>query len=38
LGKFCDKELEKIAKQAREKKEEFESGIEGEIKKKYYVK
>jgi len=38
LGKLSDKELEKIAKQAREKKEEFESGIEGEIKKKYYVK
>ncbi len=38
LGKLSDKELEKLSKSAREKKEEFESGIEDEIKKKFYVK
>lgn len=38
LGKMSDSELEKLSKQAREKKEEFESGVEEEIKKKYYVK
>jgi len=37
LGKMTDKELEKLAFRAREKKEEFESGIEREIKKKYRV-
>ena len=38
LGKLPDAELEKLSKKAKEKKEEFESGIEEEIKKKYYVK
>lgn len=38
LGKLSDAELEKLAKQAKERKEEFESGIEEEMKKKYYVK
>jgi len=38
LGKLSDAELEKLAKQAKERKEEFESGIEAEMKKKYYVK
>ena len=38
LGKLSDAELEKLSKQARERKDEFESGIEEEIKKKYYVK
>ena len=38
LGNLTDDELKKIAKVAREKKEEFESGIEEEIKRKYYVK
>jgi len=38
LGKLSDAELEKLAKISREKKEEFESGIEAEMKKKYYVK
>lgn len=38
LGKLSSADLEKIAKKAKEKKEEFESGIEKEIKKKYYVK
>jgi len=38
LGNLMDDELKKIAKVAREKKEEFESGIEEEIKRKYYVK
>jgi poly(A) polymerase/tRNA nucleotidyltransferase (CCA-adding enzyme) len=38
LGKLSGNELEKSAKNAQERKEEFESGIEREIKKKYYVK
>ncbi len=38
LGKLPDAELEKLSKKAKEKKDEFESGIEEEIKKKYYVK
>ena len=38
LGKLSDAELEKSAKQAKERKEEFESGLEEEMKKKYYVK
>jgi hypothetical protein len=38
LGKLTDKELEELAKQAKERKEEFESGIEEEMKRKYYVK
>jgi poly(A) polymerase/tRNA nucleotidyltransferase (CCA-adding enzyme) len=38
LGKLSDVELEKLAKAARERKEEFESGIEDEMKRKHYVK
>jgi hypothetical protein len=38
LGKLSDAELEKLAKQAKERKEEFESGVEEEMKKKFYVK
>ena len=38
LGKLTDKELEKLSKSARERKDEFEGGVEEEIKKKYYVK
>ena len=38
LGELSEKESEKMAKSARERKEEFEGGIEEEIKKKYYVK
>lgn len=38
LGKLPDDELEKMAQAAKEKKEEFESGIEEEMKEKYYVK
>lgn len=38
LGKLPDSELEKLSKSAREKKDEFESGAEEEIKKKFYVK
>jgi poly(A) polymerase/tRNA nucleotidyltransferase (CCA-adding enzyme) len=38
LGELLDAELEKLAKEALEKKEEFESGIEEEMKKRYYVK
>ncbi|MDP3015336.1 MAG: HD domain-containing protein [bacterium] len=38
LGKLSDIELEKLAKISRGKKEEFESGIEEEMKKKFYVK
>ena len=38
LAKFSDGELDGLAKKARERKEEFEKGIEEEIKKKYYVK
>lgn len=38
LGRLSDKELEKLARDARDKKGEFESGIEGEMKKKYYVR
>lgn len=38
FGKLTDKELEKLSKSAREKKDEFESGAEEEIKKKFYVK
>lgn len=37
LGKLSDDELEKLAKKSEERKEEFESGIEVEMKKKYYV-
>ncbi len=38
LGKLSDGELEKLTKAAREKKEEFESGAEENMKKKFYVK
>ncbi len=38
LGELSDSELENSAKKARGKKDEFESGIEEEIKRKYYVK
>ena len=38
LGELTDEELKKIADGAKRKKEEFESGIETEMKKKYYVK
>lgn len=38
LGKLTDKELEKMSKQARERRDEFESGIVDEIKSKFYVK
>ncbi len=38
IGKLSGKDLEKLAKKAKEKKDEFESGIEGDIKKKYFVK
>jgi poly(A) polymerase/tRNA nucleotidyltransferase (CCA-adding enzyme) len=38
LNNLSDKELKSISEKAKEKKEEFESGIEDEMKKKYYVK
>jgi tRNA nucleotidyltransferase (CCA-adding enzyme) len=38
LGKFTEKELEEKSTGARAKKEEFESGVEAEMKKKYYVR
>ncbi|MBI2515014.1 HD domain-containing protein [Candidatus Wolfebacteria bacterium] len=38
LGNLDIQELEKMAKGAREKKEEFEGGVEEEMKKKYYVR
>ena len=38
LGKMDMEELQKLSEKAREKKEEFESGVEEEMKKKYYVK
>ena len=38
LGEFSDKELTELAEKAREKKDEFESGVEEEMKRKYYVK
>lgn len=37
LGKLSDAELKQFAEKAKQKKEEFESGIEQEIKKKFYV-
>lgn len=37
LIKFKEKELEKLSEGAKEKKEEFEGGLEEEMKKKYYV-
>jgi len=38
LGGLSDKELNKLSKAAKDKKEEFELGIEEDIKKKYYVR
>jgi len=38
LGGLSEKELKKLSKKAQEKKDEAESGIEEEMKKKYYVK
>jgi len=38
LGKLSDAELKKLAKKASERKNEFESGIEEKMKKKYWVK
>ena len=38
LEKLSDSELEKLSQSSRKKKDEFESGIEEEIKKKYYVR
>jgi len=38
LGGLSDKVLEELAEKAKEAKEEFESGVEEEMKKKYYVK
>ncbi len=38
LGRLTDKELEAMAIKAKEKKEEFEGGVEEEMKKKYYIK
>jgi poly(A) polymerase/tRNA nucleotidyltransferase (CCA-adding enzyme) len=38
LGKLSEKDLEKLSKAARERREEFESGIEAEMKSKFYVK
>ena len=38
LEKLSEGELKKMAEKAKETKEEFEGGIEDEMKKKYYVK
>jgi len=38
LGKLSESELMKLSRKAGERKEEFESGVEKEMKKKYYVK
>ncbi|MCL5733781.1 MAG: HD domain-containing protein [Patescibacteria group bacterium] len=38
LGKLNSEELERLSERARGKKDEFESGIEEEMKKKFYVK
>ncbi|PIU99114.1 hypothetical protein COS59_01485, partial [Candidatus Wolfebacteria bacterium CG03_land_8_20_14_0_80_36_15] len=38
LGKLKDRELEKMAESAKNKKNEFESGAEEEMKRKFYVK
>lgn len=38
LGELTNEELKKIAEGSKKKKEEFESGIEAEMKKRYYVK
>ncbi|MBI2096862.1 MAG: HD domain-containing protein [Candidatus Sungbacteria bacterium] len=37
LGKLPDEKLKKIAENSKKRKEEFESGIEAEIKQKYYI-
>jgi hypothetical protein len=37
LGELSEEELKDLAKKAKQKKEEFESDIEKEMKKKYYV-
>ena len=38
LGKLSEQELQKLTKKAKEKKEEFETGLEEEMKKKFWVK
>ncbi len=38
LGELTDEELKKIAEGSKKKKEEFEMGVEEEMKKKYYVR
>ena len=38
LEELDNQELDELAKKAREKKNEFESGVEEEMKRKYYVK
>ena len=38
LSNLSDKERAKLAEKARDTKEEFESGLEEGMKKKYYVK
>jgi poly(A) polymerase/tRNA nucleotidyltransferase (CCA-adding enzyme) len=38
LNELSDEELRKMASSAKEKKNEFESGVEEEMKKKFYVK
>ncbi len=38
LAAHSEKELKTLAEQAKEKKEEFESGVEEDMKKKYFVK
>lgn len=37
LGKLSDAELKKLSEKSKEVKEEFEEGVEKEMKKKYYV-
>jgi len=37
LAKLSENELKNLAEKAQEKKEEFEGGLEAELKKKYYV-
>lgn len=38
LGKLPDKELQKLGEKAKERKDEFEQGIENEIKRRHYIK
>jgi len=38
LGELKDKELKETSEKARGRKEEFETGVEEEMKKKYYVR